>query len=67
MARGGRVYVAEGGGPAVAVYVILSGSTPVPLPPRYQLPISVKLPLEFNMAEFMPMLDTDDRKDPKYE
>jgi hypothetical protein len=41
------------------------GTAPVALPPRYQLPISVRRPSCVSMAAARPMLDMSLRKAPK--
>jgi len=57
------------------VVVVVLGAAPAPMlgvapekfPPMYELPIAVSFPVLSNMATFGPTLDTDERKDPKYE
>jgi hypothetical protein len=66
--KAGTVYVAVEVAVGVAwvgVTVMLSGFTPVALPPKYQPPMSVSLPYEFSMATLMPTLDVKERKEPK--
>lgn len=41
------------------------GVLPVAVPPRYQLPMSVKSPFSVNIAAFGPTLETLLRNDPK--
>ncbi|KAL8626405.1 hypothetical protein Q9189_007905, partial [Teloschistes chrysophthalmus] len=43
------------------------GVLPVAVPPKYQLPMSVKSPFSVNIAAFGPTLETLLRNDPKYE
>jgi hypothetical protein len=42
------------------------GTFPVAAPPRYQLPISVSLPLLVSIAASGPTFESDERKEPKY-
>ena len=44
-----------------------SGTLPVAVPPKYQLPISVKSPFWVNIAALGPTFEALLRKDPKYE
>jgi hypothetical protein len=46
---------------------VLSGVLLVAAPPRYQLPMSVSRPFCVSIEALGPTLETEDRKEPKYE
>jgi hypothetical protein len=52
-------------GPSSFTALLVVGMTPVAAPPRYQLPMSVSLPLPSSMDALGPTELTDERKEPK--
>jgi len=51
--------------PPLDVLVVPEGVLPVATPPRYQEPMSVRLPFWSRKAAFGPTFETGERKEPK--